>query len=91
MADRTLRSGQCPACDSTEVYCDRNFKKGDRVILKLTLWSARTAPVETYVCASCGYIERYLRSGAEIYTHLDYIKTNWWRVEDKEKRKRDHT
>ena len=52
-----MRSGQCPKCGSNDVrdVGDRGHSNS-----LLTSWM-RTIRLTTYICAHCGYAERYVR------------------------------
>jgi hypothetical protein len=92
MESSGLRGGQCPVCTSKDVYCDDNFslpfaeirKPFAGILLKRSHFFPKIAPVQTYVCGVCGYIERYVSNEKD----LDYIKSNWRQVGNKTKRKR---
>lgn len=61
---RALSEGVCPKCGSTEIYADDRGladATGGITVLNLhDLWHGSTAPISTYLCATCGYLELFL-------------------------------
>jgi predicted RNA-binding Zn-ribbon protein involved in translation (DUF1610 family) len=85
-----LKSGICPVCGSSEVFCDGNTKVRNHVysrsiILDSGLLMGKFAAVNTYMCTHCGYIERYATNPDD----MRYVRANWQRVGGKAKRKND--
>jgi predicted nucleic-acid-binding Zn-ribbon protein len=53
-----VENGQCPKCDSSEVYGRRGgIASSHAIFLVLGLW--KQLAIQTYVCTNCGYIENY--------------------------------
>jgi len=53
------KSGQCPKCNSTEVYTNEKAKgHGHRSILMVSIFSS--AQINAYICLNCGFMEEYL-------------------------------
>ncbi len=75
-----LRTGTCPKCGSTEVYCDDNLPwktwGGYGNGLYISAWGWNYAVLDNYVCASCGYSERYVQDRSKLFK----IARNWRRV-----------
>ena len=78
--DPTLPEGTCPKCGSTEIYAnDRglvNASGGITVLNLHDIWFGSKAAINTYVCASCGYLEMFL---ADMDKLPDIVRT-WRRV-----------
>ncbi len=70
-----MKSGQCPKCSSSDVFCNTNRKFP--ALHTLTVGSGsfgnRYAPLDTYICVSCGYVESYVAHPED----LSYIKEEW--------------
>lgn len=64
-----MRSGNCPKCSSTDLYStagrSKSYRRSLGVGLLISPWRAQLA-VTTFICRSCGYIERYLSDKDEI-------------------------
>lgn len=75
-----MLSGVCPKCGSTEVYAgtELNWKDGNNYSNTIPISFWRTAALDNYVCADCGYVESYVAKTK----HLDMIRKNWPRVSD---------
>ena len=75
-----MKSGICPKCQSESVYsgADIPLKKGpfgsNTIPISITLLAA----VDNYVCAQCGYVERYISEEAK----LEAIVKKWRKVTD---------
>jgi predicted nucleic-acid-binding Zn-ribbon protein len=53
-----MEHGQCPKCDSSEVYERRGgMTSSHGIIIHLGLF--KFLEIRTYVCTNCGYIENY--------------------------------
>jgi len=76
----SLVSGKCPNCDSDEIYQRTETNQSHILIIS----SFRLASVRQFVCADCGYIEKYV----EKRQHLELIRQKWKPVNKKRKRKR---
>jgi predicted nucleic-acid-binding Zn-ribbon protein len=77
---RALPEGTCPKCGSTEIYVDNaglvDARGGYSVLSLHDIWHGRTAPLSTYLCAACGYVELFL---ADI-SHIPEITKTWRRL-----------
>jgi RNA polymerase subunit RPABC4/transcription elongation factor Spt4 len=75
---RALPEGVCPKCGSADIYVDNaglvDARGGYTVLSLHDIWHGRTAPVSTYLCAACGYLELFLADTNQI---PDIVKT--WR------------
>jgi len=73
-----MKNGICPKCNSSEVYAGRNlvFKGGSygSNSVPISFWVA--APLDNYVCASCGYVESYIADPNK----LTEIRKRWPKV-----------
>jgi hypothetical protein len=80
-----LRRGTCPQCSATEVYTNRDLPASMRtntygansIPIYQTILKAEYAECIYYVCATCGYIERYI---ADSYA-IDAIRHEWTQVD----------
>ena len=73
-----MKSGQCPKCNNATVYKkSEGIAFGDGRNIKVYT-SAVTIPVpaEDYVCATCGYFERYITDEDK----LGSVAQNWEKV-----------
>jgi predicted nucleic-acid-binding Zn-ribbon protein len=58
-----MKDGKCPKCRSADVRSSagvRNVLDGEQGIQIGGSLLPRTAPIESYVCISCGYVESYI-------------------------------
>lgn len=56
-----LRSGQCPVCNSREIYSNIDHgKRGQRV--QLIVWGGKWLFLDTYICIDCGHFEEYINN-----------------------------
>lgn len=73
-----MKTGQCPKCESLEIYTAEN----GIYIPKLLGTFIRTGPsnagstTQDYICANCGYIERFVIDNDK----LKEITKTWKRV-----------
>lgn len=71
-----MKKGLCPKCGSREVYSgtDISFKRGMNNSNTIPLGSMNwPAPLDNYVCASCGYLESYLAREKD----LEAVRKKW--------------
>jgi predicted nucleic-acid-binding Zn-ribbon protein len=79
-----MKSGQCPKCNSREVYASLDGGGiGDGFSLHV-LESGSMAPTrkwQTFLCVSCGYYENYLLDEVKI-AHIveDPQKAGWEKI-----------
>ena len=70
----------CPKCGSTEIYADDrgivNASGGIMVLNLHDMWFGSKAAINTYLCASCGYLEMFLADTEKL---PDIVRT-WRRV-----------
>jgi hypothetical protein len=71
-----MKSGQCPKCGAAAVYF---LPAGSPVnpINALRISRMAYAPVDTYVCVSCGYSEQYVVEGEKrsaIADHWEHVE-----------------
>ncbi len=52
-----MKTGKCPKCGSSEIYCQNKMRTG-RSALMLSVWSV--IPLDEYVCGDCGYVESFV-------------------------------
>lgn len=76
-----MKSGQCPKCSSREVFCNTNrkFPGLNTITLGYGIVGNRYAPVDTYICVTCGYVESYVAKPED----LGYIKEEWALVRER--------
>ena len=57
-----MRSGRCPKCDSSNVFHETNGIYHPKTLGTLIRTSGGNvgSPTDDYICADCGYIERYV-------------------------------
>lgn len=74
-----MKNGQCPKCGSHAVYSNTNrkFVALNSITMDSQKSSNLYAFLDTYVCASCGYVENYLAQSQD----LNYIQENWQLVQ----------
>jgi predicted nucleic-acid-binding Zn-ribbon protein len=74
-----MKSGQCPKCGSHDVHSNTNrkFPALNTITLSSGTSSERYAPLDTYICVTCGYVESYVAKPSD----LNYIKDEWASVE----------
>ena len=73
-----MKDGQCPKCGAQAVYL---FSGGSPAAPINAVRLSRTprvnfAPVDTYVCVNCGYLENYVAHAEK----LSYIADHWAQV-----------
>lgn len=77
---RALPEGMCPKCGSVEIYVDNaglvDARGGYSVLSLHDMWHGRTAPLSTYLCTACGYVELFL---ADV-SHIPEIMKTWRRL-----------
>jgi predicted nucleic-acid-binding Zn-ribbon protein len=76
-----MKNGTCVKCQSDEVFLVRGNKR-------LVIGVRRSAMLDYYVCADCGYTEIYVNADDD----LDYISENFYYADGrkhKKKRKND--
>jgi len=67
----------CPKCQSTEIYTDAELtKQGDRTTIAISTWTRLL--LDIYICASCGFIEEYVREkDLQSESHMKKLRGNW--------------
>lgn len=71
-----MRTGQCPKCQSLEVYSADPVNPDTLLNLRRL-----TVHLTFFICASCGYLESYLLDEADrddvrrLCTHVDPLRT----------------
>jgi predicted nucleic-acid-binding Zn-ribbon protein len=82
-----MKNGQCPKCDSHEVFSNTNrkFPALNTLTIGSGTFGNRYAYLDTYVCANCGYVENYVAKQED----LNHIKQEWALVEEKSDRASD--
>lgn len=83
MINETLKSGECPKCNSTEVYTTcGNPKRGERMTLAIS--SMKWFFLDIYICTNCGHFEEYV-SEEELKDEkmIEKIKETWKKVQNK--------
>ena len=57
-----MKNGRCPKCSSPELYAgwDVYPKIGPFAGNAIPISLLSVAPLDNYVCAECGYVERYI-------------------------------
>ena len=64
-----MKDGICPKCNATEVRATRDDfsyqSGGSSVFLAVSMMTSGT-PVDTYLCTSCGFWERYVADPAKL-------------------------
>jgi predicted nucleic-acid-binding Zn-ribbon protein len=80
-----MKTGICPKCGSDEVYVRRKSQGAyySNAIPLGGSWSFRYFSPDTYICANCGYIERYVSE-----EDRDKVARKWERADGRPKRKR---
>jgi len=73
-----LKNGNCPKCGSGEVYSgiDLILKGGPFASNSIPVSLTSLAPIDNYVCVTCGYVERYISERSK----LKEIARKWDRV-----------
>ena len=73
-----MKDGQCPKCEAQTVY-RKQFKRPGYGVSSVQVRGtmSQAAPLDNYVCTTCGYIELYL----EDIDERNYITDHWDRVE----------
>ncbi|MBP7584639.1 MAG: hypothetical protein KBA61_11425 [Spirochaetes bacterium] len=70
-------TGKCPRCGSTDVYHNNGkLQFSDRSFITTSFFTR--APLVTYACASCGYVEDYLDISKT--SHLERLRKKWKRA-----------
>ena len=77
-----MKSGTCPKCHSSEVYCGSNvpLKAGPFGSNAVPIHLASIAALDNYVCIACGYVERYIDQANK----LEEIGRRWDKVNSDE-------
>lgn len=71
-----MMSGICPKCHAATVYFREAVRSPSEMLtLSGEFVSKATAP-DVYVCASCGYVERYVSAPEDLQT----IRETWEQV-----------
>ena len=78
-----LRNGICDKCGHASVYSGRDVAAKTSVNNRLPIDFTHSAPLDNYVCTTCGYVERYI-------SHQDSLKriAEQWSETGKNKRRR---
>jgi len=72
-----MKDGQCPKCGAQTVYRKQFSRPGYGVsTIQVKGALSQAAPLDNYVCTTCGYVELYLEDAGEIR----YITDHWDRV-----------
>ncbi len=71
----TMKNGQCPKCGEHDIRSNTHRKFPARPTMELGSGNlgTRYAPLDTYICVCCGYIETYVARAED----LNYIKEEW--------------
>ena len=79
-----MKNGICPKCNSTEVFAGTNlvFKGGSYGANSIPISFWVYAPLDNYVCATCGYVESYVADSNK----LSEIRKKWLKVESTNQR-----
>ena len=75
-----MKNGQCPKCGERNVRCNTNrkFPALNTITLGSGTCDKRYAPLDTYICGSCGYVESYVAKSED----LNYIQEKWALVQE---------
>jgi len=75
-----LKSGNCPKCNSTEIYTTSGTtKRGERIIIPVT--GSKFFLLEIYICTDCGHFEEFVPDKElEDKTFINKIKESWKKV-----------
>jgi len=75
-----MKNGQCPKCGEHNVRSNTNrkFPALNTITLGSGTCDKRYAPLDTYVCGSCGYLESYVAKSED----LSYIQEKWALVQE---------
>jgi predicted nucleic-acid-binding Zn-ribbon protein len=68
-------TGQCPKCNSTEIYCNKGNKIGSRAGINVDIWGGFYITV--YICADCGYIEEFMSDEHFAKGRMEKVKKKW--------------
>jgi predicted nucleic-acid-binding Zn-ribbon protein len=72
-----MKRGTCPKCNSKAVYTKRKgISMGDGGFHVFTGGISQAAPLDTFVCTSCGYFESYIAEPAK----LEAVAKTWQKV-----------
>lgn len=79
-----MKSGQCPKCGSRDVRSNTNrkFPAINTITVGFGIFGDRYAPLDTYICVTCGYVESYVAKQSD----LNFIKEHWASVEEQSDR-----
>lgn len=74
-----MKNGQCPKCDSHHVRSNTNrkFPALHAIPIGSGSFGNRYAPLDIYVCVTCGYVESYVAKPED----LGYVEKEWADVE----------
>ncbi len=63
-----MKNGNCPKCGSGEVYSgiDLILKGGPFASNSIPVSLTSLAPIDNYVCVTCGYLERYISERSKL-------------------------
>ena len=63
-----MRNGLCPKCRSRNVYVKENgVKIGEYSgVYVYTSMITKSSPLESYICADCGYFENFIADPAKL-------------------------
>ena len=78
-----MRSGVCIKCGRPTVYSGRDIKVKSSTGNTVPIDFKHRAPLDNYVCVTCGYVERYISDSSS----LSKISKTWSEA-GKNKRKR---
>ncbi len=70
-----MKNGNCPKCDSGEVYSGEGLilKSGPFAGNSIPVSLTSLAPLDNFVCVDCGYVEHYISDRYK----LKEIKKKW--------------
>jgi hypothetical protein len=85
-----MKSGKCPKCGSTEIYCSDNVElhfKDSNIEFRPGRFSSSHIKLVYYACGACEHIEIYADK-----VYIDNIRKAWRPLNPrKSKRKNDET
>jgi predicted nucleic-acid-binding Zn-ribbon protein len=71
-----MRDGICPKCGRATVHSGRDVPAKSSTGNRIPIDFQHSAPLDNYVCVSCGYVERYIAKPDD----LQRIEQKWRRA-----------
>ncbi|MEZ4923433.1 MAG: hypothetical protein R2780_09705 [Crocinitomicaceae bacterium] len=69
------KTGQCPKCNSSEIYFNKGKQIGTRAGINVNFWGGFY--IDVFICSECGYIEEYMKEEHMNEGRMNKVKKHW--------------